>query len=308
MWTGSRLRLCALVGAMVLVGAMRPAAQVRYAVGQDVVPVFEGWERNADGSFNFVFGYMNRNYEEPLDIPVGPANSFEPGPADQGQPTHFYNRRQQFVFKIKVAKDWGKKDLVWTLVSRGKTEKAYGSLLPISELDTGVYQENRGGNGELGDYDDPPTAKLVGPATRAVTVSEKLPLVVEVTDDGRPAPRKGRGAAAPIRDSDGAIISAGRGAGGAAPAAGPRRESPLTQAVVKMDPTMGLGVIWIVYRGDAKNVTFEPMKVAVKDGKASSTVRFSAPGTYVIRGYADDSIYPVPVDVTVTVTGAGATR
>ena len=82
----TRLRLCALVGAMLLVGAMRADAQVRYAVGQDVVPVFEGWERNADGSFNFVFGYMNRNYEEPLDIPVGPANSFEPGPAGHISP------------------------------------------------------------------------------------------------------------------------------------------------------------------------------------------------------------------------------
>ena len=44
------------------------AAQIRYATGQNVVPVFEGWERNADGTFNMVFGYMNRNYEEELDI------------------------------------------------------------------------------------------------------------------------------------------------------------------------------------------------------------------------------------------------
>jgi hypothetical protein len=304
---GSRCRLCALVGALVLGGAMRPDAQTRYVVGQDVVPVFEGWERNADGSFNMVYGYMNRNYEEPLDIPVGPNNSFEPGGVDQGQPTHFYNRRQQFVFKIKVPKEWGKKDLVWTLVSRGKTEKAFGSLWPVWELDTGVYQENRGGSGELGDYDDPPTAKLVGPATRTAAVSEKVPLTVEVTDDGRPAPRRGRAATAPVRDSDGAIITPGRGAAGSA-APGPRRESPLTQAVVKLDPTMSLGVIWIVYRGDARNVTFDSTKVAVKDGKASTTARFTAPGTYVLRGYADDSIYPVPVDVTVAVTGAGAER
>ena len=77
---------------------------------------------------------------------------------------------------------------------------------------------------------------------------------------------------------------------------------------MKLDPAMSLGVIWIVYRGDARSVTFDPMKVAVKDGKASTTARFSAPGTYVLRGYADDSIYPVPVDVTVAVTGAGAER
>src|SRR5262245_1975298 len=100
------------------------AAQTRYAKGQDVVPVFEGWERNPDGSFNMVFGYMNRNYEEELDLPIGPDNTIEPGPADQGQPTHFYVRRQQFVFKVRVPKDWGKKDLIWTLRANGKTEKA----------------------------------------------------------------------------------------------------------------------------------------------------------------------------------------
>ena len=109
-------------------------AQTRYANGQDVVPAFEGWERNADGSFNMVFGYMNRNYEEEIDLPVGPDNMIEPGPADQGQPTHFYVRRQQFVFKVRVPKDWGKKDLIWTLRVNGKTEKAYASLLPFWEL------------------------------------------------------------------------------------------------------------------------------------------------------------------------------
>ena len=87
------------------------AAQVRYATGQDVVPVFEGWERNADGSFNMVFGYMNRNYEEEVDVPVGPDNALEPGGVDQGQPAHFYPRRQQYVFSVRVPKDWGKKDL-----------------------------------------------------------------------------------------------------------------------------------------------------------------------------------------------------
>ena len=98
---------------------------MRYATGQNVVPVFEGWERNADGSFNMVFGYMNRNYEEAVDVPVGPDNALEPGGVDQGQPAHFYPRRQQYVFYVRVPKDWGKKDLVWTLTSHGKTEKAY---------------------------------------------------------------------------------------------------------------------------------------------------------------------------------------
>src|SRR5258707_762193 len=99
-------------------------AQIHYASGQNVVPVFEGWERNADGSFNMVFGYMNRNYEEEVEAPIGPNNKLEPGEADQNQPTHFYPRRQEFVFKVKVPAGWGDKDVVWTLISHGKTEKA----------------------------------------------------------------------------------------------------------------------------------------------------------------------------------------
>src|SRR5579862_8715445 len=85
-------------------------AQIQNASGQNVVPVYEGWERNPDGTFNMVFGYMNRNYEEQMDIPVGANNMISPGGPDQGQPTHFYRRRQQFVFKVKVPKDWGKND------------------------------------------------------------------------------------------------------------------------------------------------------------------------------------------------------
>ena len=44
---------------------------VRYARGQSLQPVFEGWEKNADGTFSMWFGYLNRNYEERLNIPVG---------------------------------------------------------------------------------------------------------------------------------------------------------------------------------------------------------------------------------------------
>src|ERR1700674_1925013 len=146
-----------LAGALILLaGLSAPStAQTRYASGQNVVPVYEGWERNADGSFSMVFGYMNRNYEQQLDVPVGPDNKFEPGSSDQGQPEHFYRRRQQFVFKVKVPKDWGEKDLVWTLTSAGHTEKAYGTLQPFRELGNLVYQENRGGPGELNYPEEP---------------------------------------------------------------------------------------------------------------------------------------------------------
>jgi hypothetical protein len=270
--------------------------------GQNVVPVIEGWERNADGSFNMVFGYLNRNYEEELDIPIGPNNMFEPGLPDQGQPTHFYLRRQQFMFKVKLPKDWGKRDLVWTLTTAGKTEKAYASLLPFRELGLDVYQQNRGG--PLLDVDEAPVIKLVGAAQRTVAASQSLPLTVEVTDDGLP-PARGRGAApaqgaaAPARGA----TAEGRPAG--PPIVSPRVENPLTQMLVKLDPGMGLGVIWLLHRRTGNgNVTFDPRKVAVTDGKASTVVRFSEPGTYVLRAYADDSVLLDSVDVTVNVTGS----
>ena len=95
-------------------------AQESFSKGQNIAPAYEGWEQNEDGSFNLVFGYMNRNWEEEVDIPVGSGNTIEPGGPDQGQPTHFLPRRNRFVFRIRVPKDFGQKELVWTVTPRGK--------------------------------------------------------------------------------------------------------------------------------------------------------------------------------------------
>ena len=46
--------------------------QVQYGRGQNVAPVYEGWQHNPDGSYSMVFGYLNRNYEEEVDIPLDP--------------------------------------------------------------------------------------------------------------------------------------------------------------------------------------------------------------------------------------------
>ena len=133
------------VVALVLTFVSGPSyGQLRFDRGQNVQPVFEGWERNSDGTFTMVFGYLNRNYEEMPEAAVGPNNSFEPGPADRGQPTRFYPRRQQFVFRVPVPADWGEKDLVWTVTSHGRTDRAYGTLMPSWEIDDGVIKANRG--------------------------------------------------------------------------------------------------------------------------------------------------------------------
>jgi len=304
----SRRRLqCAVSGVLLLTLAAAAGGQERYARGQNVVPVFEGWERNPDETINMVFGYMNRNYEEEMDIPVGPDNMIAPGPADQGQPAHFYPRRQEFVFKVKVPKDWGENDLIWTLRSAGKTEKAYGSLMPIWEIGNLMYQENRKGAGDVTYPEEPnqaPSIEMVGSARRTVAVGGALTLSVEVSDDGHPIPRSRAG-------------RAGRPAADNLPDS-PKPQSPLTQAVVKLDPGVRLGVTWVLYRGGSGTVTFNPMRVPVVkagppgvaqaagplEGRAATTAIFSQAGIYVLRAYADDGVLTTPVEVTVTVEDA----
>src|ERR1051326_7988909 len=97
--------------------------QTRHWSGQGVSPVYEGFDINADGSYNMWFGYMNRNEEESVDIPLGPNNTFEPG-GDRGQPTHFIPRRHKDVFAVVVPKDFPKDGkIVWSLTSHGQTLK-----------------------------------------------------------------------------------------------------------------------------------------------------------------------------------------
>src|SRR5579864_9490816 len=102
--------------------------------GQSVTGAYEGWFANPDGSFNLLFGYLNRNFKQELDIPIGPENKIEPGGPDQGQPTHFLPRRQWGVFTVTVPKDFGSRKLTWTLVANKKSTEVPGSLNPLWEL------------------------------------------------------------------------------------------------------------------------------------------------------------------------------
>jgi hypothetical protein len=263
--------------------------QVRHNSGDNVVPVFEGWEKNPDGSFNMVFGYMNRNYKEQPEIPVGGENFFSPGPQDQGQPTHFYVRRQQFMFKVRVPADFGKKELVWTLTRNGRTEKAYATLLMEEQLTDVVISENRGGlanDSVTAAPNKPPTIAIDGPPTRQAAVNERVTLVASAEDDGIPKPPPPRENNPNRAVVDGVALLT-------------NRDRPTSQAIVKPS-RQGLAVTWTDWRGPGE-LTFEPMTELVKNGKASTTVTFSQPGTYVIRAYADDGVIATPADVTVVV-------
>src|SRR5437588_815711 len=140
----SGFRILLLLVAIALLACQAARAQPSYSKGQSVNAAFEGWEQNADGSYKFLFGYMNSNWEEEFDVPIGPDNNIEPGGPDRGQPTHFFPRRNRFVFWVNVPKDFGDKELVWTLTTHGKTSKAYATLRQDYFLDNMVLTSETG--------------------------------------------------------------------------------------------------------------------------------------------------------------------
>ncbi|MBQ02781.1 MAG: hypothetical protein CL477_19140 [Acidobacteria bacterium] len=287
-----------LVVTVLLTAPPESRAQQSFATGQNIAPAYEGWEQNDDGSYNLVFGYMNRNWEEVIDVPVGPGNTIEPGDPDQGQPTHFLPRRNRFVFRIRVPADFGDKELVWTLTTNGRTERAYATLKRDYYIDDLVIQANNGAAGAAGatpelPNNQAPTLVVEGDLTRTVRVGQQLSLAATVTDDGVPRAR-------PLAPTN------------------PRRPGRITT-----DSATGLRVSWTVYRGRGA-VSFEPEQISVwedtrvggnspwspgwstpegpEDGHWETQATFPEPGSYVLRIQAHDGGLSTIEDVVVEVT------
>jgi hypothetical protein len=175
-------RAAILVLLTLIPAARAQLVNLRHWNGQSVAPVYEGYDVNTDGTFNMWFGYMNRNYEEELDLPVGDANKFEPG-GDRGQPTHFAIRRHKDVFKVVVPKDFGDRALVWTLTSHGQTEKVRGTLDRVWMIDR--LRTTRGGNIETINSNTPPVVK-VEQMQQSIANGSMAKLDISATDDGLP--------------------------------------------------------------------------------------------------------------------------
>ena len=255
--------------------------------GQNVVPAFEGWEQNPDGTFDIIFGYLNRNSREKVHIPIGPNNYIEPGDQDQGQPTFFEPRRNRYMFRVTVPPDFGTKEIAWTIVSRGKTEQAFGTLKPDYVNDSPLMQKDVGGLRAEREANQAPIVSIEGNVHRRTSVGEPLSLTAVASDDDIP-PRKPASARVPVNYN-----------------------------------AWGLRLAWIVWRGDGNQVSFDPEQFDVHpnydgnspwspgweapplpaDGRFPVNVWFSAPGTYVLRAYAHDGGLGSVTDVTVTVDG-----
>ena len=253
-------------------------SNVRFNSGQSVVPYFEGWIRNTDGTFDLVFGYFNRNWEQELAIPAGPDNTVELGGPDSGQPTYFLPRRQRFVFRVRVPRDFGKKEVVWSITANGRTEHAFGSLIREQEITERVVITNGGYNPGLTDPNEPPSL-TVAPIPAAVA-GTPVTLSVSVADDGLPKPRATPAARQASSSTFGGQVNSSTGDGVRPP---------------------GLTVTWMQYGGPAK-VTFEATgPVPVTDGHAVTKATFTEPGTYQLVVSATDRAMTTRVPITVTV-------
>lgn len=274
-------------------------AQLSYRSGQHVETGYEGWRENPDGTYTFVFGYFNENWEETLDIPIGENNFFSPGLQDRGQPTHFLPRRNRFTFEVVVPADWGDRELVWTVTSpNGETRRAYATLAADYTIDDIIIASETGSLGAGTSSPESranrrPVIELLGDSRRTVKAGEALLLRAKVEDDGIPGPGR-------VGSRDEGVVASSE--------AWTRRilTPPSRVTVGKVN---GLYLSWNKYRGPGK-VSFDPPQTAVwedtrtsanspwgahwqppalpSDGIFETRVTFDQPGSYVLWGRADD--------------------
>ena len=285
-------RVNTLLIAVFLLGTSSVVVADTFQYGQHVEPAYEGWRPNADGTFSFMFGYMNENWTEQPDVTIGESNSFSPGDADRGQPTHFLPRRNRFTFEVVVPSDWGERELVWTLNVNGIERKAYATLKDDYLVDNMVIASETGSLGAGTSSPESraniaPTVTIQGDDSRTALVGEEISFVAQVEDDGLPAAR---------RESTIEADTLMR-----------RMMRPPTRITV--GKVNGLFLSWNKYRGPG-NVTFDPpMPKPWEDTRTSAnspwgalwlppeapenglheiTVTFDEPGTYILWGRADD--------------------
>jgi hypothetical protein len=252
---------CALVWAALRVNGQSGQLPMEpsHNSGQGVTAAYEGWFKNPDGSFSILFGYFNRNLKEELDIPVGDNNRIEPGPPDQGQPTHFLPRRQWGVFTVTVPANFGTDKLTWTLVANGQATAVPAHLDARWEISPFL---------DVGFGNTPPLISfeeggpsVQGPRAISVALETTLPnpvtLNLWVADDAKTFQ------------------------GGKAP------DSP--PVTVTWSKFRGPGAVMFanskpaVEKGDGKWKTAPTFS-----GKATTTATFSEPGEYVLRVVAND--------------------
>ncbi len=225
--------------------------------GDVIIPFFDGWMENDDGTFTLSFAFLNRNLEEVVDIPLGENNFIEPAEFDGVQPTHFpavnyggfANRRERGAFAVTVPADFTG-DVVWTVTHAGQTHSVPGRIIHESyQLD---WSPQAAGSMRPLVWFDSGEGEEVGRGPDGITSGEHLS-----TQVGTPLEL-----AAWAQDQ------------------GERDPAPLS-------------MIWQVHQGPPGPVEFEPEVLTElgEDGeevRGVTTATFSEPGDYVLRVRVDN--------------------
>ena len=247
-----RIVLAGLFATPLVVGAQSRDAPIPHDVGQSASPSFEGWYPNDDGTFSLSFGYFNRNYEQTLDVPIGPDNHFTPGSEDRGQPTHLLPRRRTGVFTVVVPADFGDRTLTWSLTAGGETFAVPGHLRPEWRID----------------------------ALEEVTSGNRPPELSFDVADGAP----------PIGQGPGGVRHSLTATAGAPMTLTIRAKDDRVQKQSLRGRPTGMGLVWSKYRGPGSVEIADPAPAIPEDGLTTTTVTFGEPGHYVLRALAwDDS-------------------
>jgi hypothetical protein len=227
--------------------------------GQNVTAAYEGWFKNPDGSYSLLFGYFNRNLKQELDIPIGDNNRIDPGPPDQGQPTHFLPRRQWGFFTVTVPQNFGTDKLTWTLVANGQTAVVPAHLDARWEISP-FFDVGIGNTPPLISFEEEGPS-VQGPRGLSIALETTLPnpvtLNLWVADDAKTF----QGGKAP--DSPPVTVTWSKYRG------------PGTVTFANSKPA--------VEKADRK---WNPAPVF--SGKATTTATFSEPGEYVLHVVAND--------------------
>jgi hypothetical protein len=259
-----------------------------FNTGQTVQPYFEGWSHNSDGSFEMHFGYLNRNYVDPVHVPVGSNNRFNSDPVDQGQPTFFYPRVNRRVFSVTVPETFGEQEVVWSITIDTETNHAVGWLQAEWEINIapriGLYAEETAGQ-----LNQAP--ELIVRDVDTVTLPATLSLTALISDDGLPEPRQrnsGTSVVLPTFEPEGPTVPT---------------NVPQIQSSNRLRPTRmtveNVSVIWTQWRGAPSEIQ-ESLDEAQPD-HATVSVTFQTPGDYLFRIQASDGLETVTKDLSITV-------
>lgn len=309
--TRSRLVIKVIAGILLTVLCAHSVFAQTYSKGRHVEPAFEGWRPNDDGTFSMMFGYMNENWEETPNMPVGENNNFSPGDMDRGQPTHFLPRRNRFTFEVAVPSDWGERELVWTLNVNGVERKAYATLRPDYLVDNMIIASETGSLGAGTSSPESranvaPVVTVQGDSIRAVAVGEALDLRAQIADDGLPKPTD-------LVEETRRFVELTEGGSLAAAfitAETIQKRRLITPPInVTVNKVNGLFYSWNKWRGPG-DIIFDPPQVKVwedtrtsanspwgalwlappipEDGLYEVNAMFSEPGEYILWGRADD--------------------